>query len=253
MSKKLTVTSEPKPLALKSTTPSTPGLLKRIRKVQKGAQKRAPGRPTLDEADKLKDALIVTAFHAFMQCGFEGASIESIARESKVAKITIYRQFGDKKTLFLEVARYAQSSIRAHLQEVVESEGSPEFVLRNVIRRLRAITTNPDYLAVLRLVIAEKPRFPEIGEAMIRESDYAMQPFVVYIERLQREGVIVIENPGHAALQLASLAVGGVRYLMHDPSNDPVGTEHWVDSIYMTFARAWGMTPVVHPNRHAIA
>lgn len=230
----------------KSATPSTAGLLKRIRK---GAQKRAPGRPTLDEAGKLREVLIVTALHVFMQRGFEGASIESIARESKVAKITIYRQFGDKKTLFLEVARYAQSSIRARLQEAVDIDGSPESVLRNVIRRHREIATDPQYLAVLRLVVAEKPRFPEIGEAMIRETDYAMQPVVAYIERLRQAGIVVVENPSHAAVQMATLAMGGVRYLMHDPSSDPVGTERWVDSIYTTFARAWGMVPAAPPKR----
>ncbi|MES2258339.1 MAG: TetR/AcrR family transcriptional regulator [Pseudomonadota bacterium] len=242
---------DPTPSQPKTAKPkgNTRGLLKRISTVQKTAYKRAPGRPTADEGDKLREWLIITALNSFMQRGFEGVSVESIARDAKLAKITIYRQFGDKKALFLEAVSHAQRSVRGQLMESIDLEGAPDEVLRNIIRRLRDVTSHPDYLAVLRLVISEAPRFPETGEAFLQQTDYATGPIVAYLDRLSDEGVISVENTHHAALQLGVLAMGGVRYLMHTPSNDAVGKERWVEEVFMLCARAWGMVPVVTPKR----
>lgn len=220
------------------------GLLKQIKTVQKSAYKRAPGRPTADEGDKLREWLIISALNSFMERGFEGVSMESIARDAKVAKITIYRQFGDKQTLFLEAVSHAQRSIRSQLMESIDANGEPAEVLRQIIRRVRDVTSHPDYLAVLRLVIAEAPRFPETGEAFLLQTEYAQGPIVDYLDRLRDQGVIAVENTHDAALQLGVLAMGGVRYLMHKPTNDPIGKDRWVEEVFKLCARSWGMMSV---------
>jgi AcrR family transcriptional regulator len=220
------------------------GLLKRIRNSKQRVRKRAPGRPTADQSGQLRDGVINAALHVFLERGFEAASLEAIARDAKVAKITIYRQFGSKEKLFREVAHYAQGVIQRRVQANVETSGTPEAVLRSTIAGLQESFTDPDYLAVLRLVVAEAPRFPEIARTMLSETDFALGPLIGYLQRLKDEGVLGVENPRDAAIQLTAVAIGGVRYLMQKPSADPKARAHWVDSVYRLFARAWGLMPL---------
>src|SRR5581483_1221162 len=88
-------------------------------------RKRQPGRPTLEQATELRETVLQAALQVFMKRGYEAASIEGIARESKVAKITLYRQFGTKESLFFEVTRYAQAGVKRNLEAVVDTDGRP--------------------------------------------------------------------------------------------------------------------------------
>jgi AcrR family transcriptional regulator len=202
-------------------------------------RKRAPGRPTLEEANQLREAVLHAALRVFAKRGYEAASIEGIAREAKVAKITLYRQFGNKERLFLEVTRYAQADVRRNLAALVDTAGSTQQVLREMILRLHQGMTHPDYLVVLRLVIAESQRFPEIADAMLHDGDHILEPLIRYLGKLKKEGLVAIESPRDAALQLSCLALGGARYLMAKPSTDPEARIHWANALMVLFTQAW--------------
>jgi AcrR family transcriptional regulator len=225
---------------------AAPGLLKRIRSVQERATKRPRGRPTAEQADSLRDTMMHAALDAFMTRGFDGASLEAIARDAKIGKITIYRQFGTKEALFREVIVFARQSLREHVRAMITDE-PPEQVLRNVIARLVDVVAQPDFVAVLRLTIAEAPRFPDIASDALKNSDFALGALVDYLARLQSEGIIVIDDPHVAASQLAELATGGVRNLLK-PRSKRVVRDQTVNAVYTTLARAWGLEPVPRPQ-----
>ena len=52
------------------------------------------------------DQVLAGAREVFMADGFEGASVDDIARAAGVSKATLYSYFPDKKLLFMEVARH---------------------------------------------------------------------------------------------------------------------------------------------------
>ena len=185
------------------------------------------------------------ALDAFMTRGFEGASLEAIARDAKIGKITIYRQFGTKEALFREVVSFARQSLREHVRTSI-TDASPKQVLCGVITRLVEVVSQPDFIAVLRLTIAEAPRFPDIAADALKNSDFALGPLVDYLARLQADGVIVIDDPHVAASQLAELATGGVRNLLK-PRSTRAARKQMVDAVYTTVARAWGLEPVPRP------
>ncbi|WP_330970248.1 TetR/AcrR family transcriptional regulator, partial [Lysobacter sp. A3-1-A15] len=61
------------------------------------AKPAGPGRPK----DLAKRAAILDAAKSmFTQYGFGGASMDQIAAEAGVSKLTVYSHFGDKETLF---------------------------------------------------------------------------------------------------------------------------------------------------------
>lgn len=221
---------------------AAPGLLRRIRSIQKRASKRPRGRPTAEEADNLRDTMMHTALNAFMARGFEGASLEAIARDAKVGKITIYRQFGTKEALFREAIAFARQSLRGHVSAAI-TDGAPEEVIRGVIERMMEVVSHPDFIAVLRLTIAEALRFPDLAADSIKNSDFALGPLVDYLERLHNEGVIVIDDPHVSASQLAELATGGVRNLLRPRATRAERTQ-MAESVYTFVARAWGLEPL---------
>lgn len=62
----------------------------------------SPGRPK----DMAKRAAILDAAERmFLQHGYEGVSMDQIAAEAGVSKLTVYSHFGDKDALFAEAAR----------------------------------------------------------------------------------------------------------------------------------------------------
>src|SRR5689334_1832947 len=68
----------------------------------KKAKPAAPGRPK--DAGK-GAAILETAKRLFLSQGYEGVSMDQIAAEAGVSKLTVYSHFGDKETLFAEAAK----------------------------------------------------------------------------------------------------------------------------------------------------
>ena len=179
----------------------------------------------------------------FLARGFAAASMEGIAREAGVAKLTLYRHFETKQSLFVEVARRAQLSVRERLGTMVDRGLPLDRVLREIISRLYDGYTHPEYLAVLRMVIAEAGRFPELGRAMLDDSREVSEPLVEYLQQLKDRGQIAVDSPLDAVTQICGLAMGAGRYVLITPSRRPASRRHAIESLVALFTRAWRVSP----------
>jgi TetR/AcrR family transcriptional repressor of mexJK operon len=215
-----------KPLSIGSTT-------------RKPVKRRPPGRPAGNDADALREICLNAALDTFIVRGYEGASIEEIARRAKAGKMTFYRQFGSKAELFRLVAHRAITKVRERLQLPFAADGAPEQVLSEIIARLHTGLTDPEYLAILRLVIAEAERFPELGEAILSEDRYLLQPVTEYLTKAVAAGQLAIPDPNAATMQLAALASGGGRFLIKKPKTDRKSREQWVAALLTLVLGAW--------------
>lgn len=202
-------------------------------------RRRAPGRPRRDEADAARQSILDAALQVFIEHGFGAASMEGIARSAGVAKLTLYRHFETKEDLFVQVARRAQLSVRERLGTMVDRGLPLDAVLREIITRLYDGYTHPEYLAVLRLVIAEARRFPKLGRAMLDDSREVSEPLAEYLQQLKDSGQIEIESPQEAVTQICGLAMGAGRYVLIAPSRRADRRRHAVESLVDLFTRAW--------------
>ncbi len=178
-----------------------------------------------------------------MARGYAAASMEAIAREAQVAKLTLYRHFETKQLLFAQVARRAQLSVRERLGTMVDRGLPLNEVLREIISRLYDGYTHADYLATLRMVIAEAGRFPQLGRAMLDDSREVSEPLVEYLQQLKDRGQIDIESPQDAVTQICGLAMGAGRYVLTSPSRRPASRLHAIESLVSLFTRAWRVAP----------
>src|SRR5215469_12108523 len=82
--------------------------LKEAPRTAKGSARRAAvrfGRPPKELAGEVEQRILDAARNVFLQRGFEGASIDEIAKAARSGKPTIYARFPDKRALFTAVMR----------------------------------------------------------------------------------------------------------------------------------------------------
>ncbi len=110
------------------------------------------------------DQVIEGARAVFMAHGFDGASVDEIARAAGVSKATLYSYFPDKRVLFTEVAareclRQADAALAS-----IDLTAPPAQVLDAVARRIIDFYSSDFGQAMFRLCVAETSRFPELGQ-----------------------------------------------------------------------------------------
>lgn len=116
-------------------------------------------------------------------------------------------------------------------------------MLRDIVSRLYDGYTHPEYLAVMRMVIAEAGRFPHLGRAMLDDSREVSGTLVAYLQQLKGRGQIDVASPQDAVTQICGLAMGAGRYVLTTPSRRPASRRHAIESLVTLFTRAWRVLP----------
>ena len=120
-------------------------------------------------AQAKRNAILAAAQELFIQHGFESTSMDAIAVAANVSKQTLYRYYQNKETLFIATMRqmvfeHAVLTTFAELREApMESLPQLERALVAWAQIMLEHIMRPDYVALLRVLIAEIPRFPSLG------------------------------------------------------------------------------------------
>ncbi|HEY6682348.1 MAG TPA: TetR/AcrR family transcriptional regulator, partial [Propionibacteriaceae bacterium] len=110
-----------------------------------------------------RQAILHAARDLFLQKGYASASMDEVAAVAGVSKVTIYKHFSDKHTLFVAVVTDAIEEAKAGSQRLVDQLGTStdiELDLRDFARRHVALVTQPHLIQMRRMIIAEAHRFP---------------------------------------------------------------------------------------------
>lgn len=155
------------------------------------------------------DQVLEGARRIFMRDGFEGASVDDIAREAQVSKATLYSYFPDKRLLFSEVARVECNRQAEEAIEVIGKGAPIEQVLHEAATRIVRFFLSDFGQQVFRICVSESHRFPELGRRF-----YASGPALVR-ERMSKvlapyveAGILKIDDMDLAANQFSELCKG---------------------------------------------
>lgn len=153
------------------------------------------------------DQVLDGARKVFLRDGFEGASVDDIAREAGVSKATLYSYFPDKRLLFMAIATgECQRQADDALEFINEGDRPVREVLRYAANKLIDYITSPLGLQTYRLCVAETDRFPALGQQF-----YASGPLLVrsrmadYLHKAVARGELVIADFELAADQFVEL------------------------------------------------
>jgi TetR/AcrR family transcriptional repressor of mexJK operon len=122
------------------------------------------------KAEQTRVAIINAARQHFLELGYAGTTIDIIANTAGITKQTVYSYFKDKRSIFtavidtivgtprvLEVNNYAAGSSR-EVRAALFLIGS----------HINSVITEPAYIQLLRVIIAETITEPDIGQLFRR-------------------------------------------------------------------------------------
>lgn len=128
-----------------------------------------PAKPREERAAERRQTILDAALAEFSARGFEATRLDDVARRAGVAKGTLYLYFRDKETMFQELVR---SALRPIIDVTIASP-PPGMKLRDLAELLLATFVreilNTERKTIIRLVLAEGPRFPKLAEFYWRE------------------------------------------------------------------------------------
>ena len=117
-----------------------------------------------EEADR-RAQILDAAFVEFSAKGFKGATIKSIARAARLGSpALIYWYFPDKEALFREVLGSKIPVVRTVTEPGRLMELPPEEVLPTIARRYLTTFDDPAAQRMVRLIVGEATRRPEVAE-----------------------------------------------------------------------------------------
>ena len=204
-----------------------------------------PGRPK----DLAKRAAILdAAARMFTRLGFEGASMDQIAAEAGVSKLTVYSHFGDKETLFGEAVRVVCDSLMPDNLFVADPSAPLHSQLAGIARAFFAMITSEEALATHRMMMSPG------GDERLRHLFWQAGPervqraFATFLEA--RAAELEIPDLVRAARQFFALLKGELHTRMAcglcgNPGAAEVD-EHIAATVAM-FLRAYGRRPLPAP------
>jgi len=151
------------------------------------------------------------AREVFMTDGFEGASVDDIARAAGVSKATLYSYFPDKQLLFLEVAKSECARQAALAQKSIENDAPVREVLTRVAGRLMDFMTSDFGRRMFRICAGESERFPTIGREFYESGPCLVRARMIeYLGAARDRGELRIDDMDLAADQFPALCKAGV-------------------------------------------
>lgn len=116
-----------------------------------------------------RERIRAAAHRLFLRQGYLATSIEAILAEAGISsKETLYRYYASKEDLFVAVLgqlTLEQPEFSAKLAALPAPHDllSLRQILTQLSRAIMSLMNQPEYLALVRIIIAETPRFPQLG------------------------------------------------------------------------------------------
>lgn len=190
------------------------------------------------------DQVLDGAREIFLRDGFEGASVDEIARQSGVSKATLYSYFPDKRLLFIEVAT---AQCRHQADEAllsIDQMQPPRSVLGQAGRKFLQFIYSDLGQRIFKICVAESDRFPDLGRQFYQSGPMIMRRVMTdYLRAACDRGDLSIADIDLASDQFAELckadlwpkAVFGIQATFSDAEISRV-----VDGAVDTFMARYG-------------
>ena len=149
--------------------------------------------------------ILSSATELFLKGGYAETSMDAILELSGGSKETLYRYFPTKADLF-----------RAVIDAVVSNRSQPKFdvhqdvrttLIEYCVQRLVEIFS-AEHLALLRVVIGESQKFPELGQMYHeRAPKHSRQLLAEYLDTLSEQRSLILDDAEEASQFLVGMLV----------------------------------------------
>jgi AcrR family transcriptional regulator len=183
----------------------------------------------------------------FLRDGFEGASVDDIAREARVSKATLYSYFPDKRLLFMEVAKGECRRQADEAEALIDDSAPVDQVLRLAAERIMAFVLSDFGQKVFRICVAESDRFPGLGHEFYHSGPQVIRDRLAdYLQKCVARGALVIDDIPLAAEQFVQLCKADLHERLIFGMSDcctPMNRKRVVDGAVRMFMASYGAKP----------
>ncbi|MGN7738931.1 TetR/AcrR family transcriptional regulator [Pseudomonas sp. 22526] len=203
-----------------------------------------PGRPK-DLAKR--QAILEAAKTLFLNNGYANTSMDAVAAEAGVSKLTVYSHFNDKETLF-------SAAVMAKCEEQLPTlifelpAGMPiESLLLNIARGFHLLINSEESLNLHRLMLALGSQDPKLSQIFFEAGPQRMlQGMERLLARIDQSGALSIDKPRNAAEHFFCLLKGAANFRLlygcGEPLSEAAAEEH-VREVVGLFMRAYRPEP----------
>jgi AcrR family transcriptional regulator len=163
----------------------------------RAAERRRPGRPRSEDAER---AIIDAALSLFAEAGPDGLCIEKVAARAGVGKATIYRRWAGKEDLLLD----ALAALRVPLPEPAGKS-----VRSDLIALLEAMcdeSADPRRARQFALLQGEGAKYPRV---MARYTETVVEPRREVVRSVLRRGIVTGELREEIDIEAALYMLSG--------------------------------------------
>ncbi|MCW6508925.1 TetR/AcrR family transcriptional regulator [Lichenifustis flavocetrariae] len=185
------------------------------------------------------------AERVFLMRGFGATTMQVVAAEAGASKETLYRHFGSKGDLFAEVVGNRARLLREKLDADFDRPHAMAEVLRDLGTNLLTHMSGPEVMCLLRIVISEAPRDPDLGRIFFASGpERTRKRLAEYLEAARARGEFHGRSAALAANIFLAAVVGSlhmVNLTLHDPPVlTPAEIRERVDEAVAMFLNYYG-------------
>jgi AcrR family transcriptional regulator len=120
-------------------------------------------------AQQTREKLRAATHRLFLQQGYMATSIDAILAEAGISsKETLYRHYANKEALFVDVLSHLTMEQPGFTEKLAALPKPHDLLslrqaLTQLSREILSMMCQPGYLPLVRMIIAEAPRFPQLG------------------------------------------------------------------------------------------
>jgi TetR/AcrR family transcriptional repressor of mexJK operon len=163
--------------------------------------------------EKRREEIVAIAGRLFISNGLQATTMEHIARELGISKLTLYSRFKSKDDLFAAVIenkskQYIPNSFFGNVDKLPIEES-----LYKIVYGLMKLITSSDARNMERMLIAESNNNPSLMMIFYRSGPARVKAMITdYLERLHKEKKLNISDAIYSANLLGSLIKGSDIY-----------------------------------------
>ena len=159
------------------------------------------------------EQILTGARATFVDLGYEGATVDEIARRAKVSKPTLYVHLGDKRAIFAAVLKRDFEAQARNIFTAVPEDVPVEAALRDIARHYIAFLLSEPAQELFRIAVAEARRFPELGLAFYDSGPgLGVARLAAYLRAASAREELVVDDVELAAHQFTELCRADLFY-----------------------------------------
>ncbi|UXH77319.1 TetR/AcrR family transcriptional regulator [Roseateles amylovorans] len=158
--------------------------------------------------DRKRQAIVDAAIAEFREHGFEVANMDRIAARAQVSKRTVYNHFPGKDALFDAILERLWAATEAQVKLAYRADRPLREQLLMLIEQKLAMSDDPQFLDLARVLIAEAIHAPQRAREMLCRLGGREEGLTVWIRAAMADGRLRSSDPVFAAAQLQALVKG---------------------------------------------